>query len=148
MSGGTLHHEIRWNVGPPGMSRGVGQLSEDGSQGLIPVAGAAIVLLACTGIVPKGHPGLGRQARRRAKTGHLDARCGHPPLHPLPVDLGDRVQQTHRPDTRARHLWVPWSHLALRGVRPPWPEARRHPTPSGSGSSPCVRLRSVRPEHR
>jgi hypothetical protein len=52
----TRRHAVRQGrqVGPLGTSRGAGQLSQDGSQGLIPVAGAAVVLLACAGIVPRG----------------------------------------------------------------------------------------------
>jgi hypothetical protein len=104
-------------VGPLGTSRGVGQWSQDGSQGLIPVAGAAVALLACAGIVPRGNPDPGRHGGRRATAGHLDPRLDHVPLRSSLADSEDRVQQSHRPDTRARHLWVPWSHLTVNGAR-------------------------------
>jgi hypothetical protein len=104
-------------VGPLGTSRGVGQLSQDGSQGLIPVAGAALPLLACAGIVPRGDPDPGRHVGRRAKAGHIDPCLDHSPLRPSLADSEDRVQRSLRPDTRARHLWVPWSHLTLNGAR-------------------------------
>ena len=104
-------------VGPLGTSPGVGQLSQEGSQGLIPVAGTAVALLACAGIVPRGDPDPGRQVGRRAKAGHIDPRLNYSPLCPSLADSEDRLQQSLRPDTHARCLWVPWSHLALNAAR-------------------------------
>jgi hypothetical protein len=104
-------------VGFLGTSRGVGQLSQDGSQGLIPVVGAAVALLACAGIVPRGDPDPGRHVGRRANAGHIDPRLDHSRPRSSLADSEDRVQQSHRLDTRVRHLWVPWSHLALNGAR-------------------------------
>jgi hypothetical protein len=92
------------------------QLSQDGSQGLIPVAGAAVALLACAGIVG-ATPTQGPHVGRRAKAGHIDPCLDHSPLRPSLADSEDRVQQSHYPDTRARHLSVPWSHLAIHGAR-------------------------------
>ena len=62
-------------------------------------------------------PDPGRQVGRRAKAGHIDPRLNPSPLCPSLADSEDRVQQSLRPDTHARHLWVAWSHLALNGAR-------------------------------
>ena len=104
-------------VGPLGTSRGVGQLSQEGSQGLIPVAGRAVARLVCPGIVPRGDPNPDRHVGRRAKAGHIDSRLNYLPLCPSLADSEDRVQQSLRPDTHARYLWMPWNHLALNGAR-------------------------------
>jgi hypothetical protein len=91
-------------VGPLGTSRGVGQLSQDGLQVLIPVAATAVARLACAGIIPRGDPDPGRQVGRRAKAGHINPRLNHSPLCPSLADSEDRVQQSLRPDTHVKHL--------------------------------------------
>ncbi len=71
----------------------VRRLHEGGLQPSIPLAGLAGALAAAALVIAGGHPGPGREVRRRWEPAHVDADLGHQQFGHRAPDAGDRVQQ-------------------------------------------------------